>query len=128
HMTSRPKSAQAPADDRGTRVLDEPVSGMDPQGRGEFLALIRSLAKDHGKHVVWSSHMLPDVQRVADQVLVLVQGRLRGSFRLEDLKAATGRFEVEGEGDPTAFDRAIAARGVVAEARPVRGGVPPAGP
>jgi hypothetical protein len=62
--------------------------------------------------------MLPDVQRVADQVLVLDKGRLRGSFRLEDLHAATGRWDLEGEGDPAGFDAALTARGVAVEAAP----------
>jgi ABC-2 type transport system ATP-binding protein len=117
-MRQRLKLAQALVHDPEILFLDEPVSGMDPAGREEFLALIRSLARDHGKHVVWSSHMLSDVQKVADQVLVLVQGRLRGSFRLEDLHAATGRWEVEGEGDAAAFDAALAARGLLPETPP----------
>ncbi len=105
-MRQRLKLAQALVHDPALLFLDEPVSGMDPAGRDEFLKLIRSLAKDHGKHVIWSSHMLPDVQKVADGVLVLDKGRVRGSFRLEDLAGATGRFRLEGEGDAAAFDRA----------------------
>jgi ABC-2 type transport system ATP-binding protein len=124
-MRQRLKLAQALVHDPEILFLDEPVSGMDPAGRDEFLRLIRSLATDHGKHVVWSSHMLPDVQKVADQVLVLVQGRLRGSFRLEDLRAATGRYEVEGEGDPEPFERAVAARGIAVEERTSSAEAPP---
>jgi len=114
-MRQRLKLAQALVHDPELLLLDEPVSGMDPAGRDEFLALIRSLAKDHGKHVVWSSHMLPDVQRVADGVLVLDRGRLRGSFRLDDLHGATGRWHVEGEGDADAFDRALSERRIGVE-------------
>ena len=124
-MRQRLKLAQALVHDPEILFLDEPVSGMDPTGREEFLSLIRSLARDHGKHVVWSSHMLSDVQRVADGVLVLVQGRLRGSFRMEDLHAATGRWEVEGEGDAAAFDAALAARGLLPEAAPAGDLAPP---
>jgi ABC-2 type transport system ATP-binding protein len=124
-MRQRLKLAQALVHDPEILFLDEPVSGMDPTGREEFLSLIRSLARDHGKHVVWSSHMLSDVQRVADGVLVLVQGRLRGSFRMEDLHAATGRWEVEGEGDAAAFDAALAARGLLPEAAPAGDTAPP---
>jgi ABC-2 type transport system ATP-binding protein len=115
-MRQRLKLAQALVHDPEILFLDEPVSGMDPAGREDFLRLVRALAKDHGKHVVWSSHMLTDVQRVADQVLVLDKGRLRGSFRLEDLHAATGRWDVEGEGDPAGFDAALVAQGVAVEA------------
>jgi len=118
-MRQRLKLAQALVHDPDVLFLDEPVSGMDPQGREEFLALIRQLANDHGKHVVWSSHMLPDVQKVARQVLILDKGRLKGSFRLEDLHGATGRFDVEADGDATAFERAVVSRGFETVAAPV---------
>jgi ABC-2 type transport system ATP-binding protein len=111
-MRQRLKLAQALVHDPDVLFLDEPVSGMDPKGAEDFLALILGLAHDHGKHVVWSSHMLPVVQRVARHVLILDKGRLRGSFRMEDLHAATGRFEVEADGEAALFDRAIAAKGL----------------
>ena len=110
-MRQRLKLAQALVHDPDLLFLDEPVSGMDPQGREEFLALIQALANDHAKHVVWSSHMLPDVQKVARQVLILDKGRLKGSFRLEDLHGATGRFDVEADGDVESFERAVGKRG-----------------
>jgi ABC-2 type transport system ATP-binding protein len=111
-MRQRLKLAQALVHDPELLFLDEPVSGMDPAGREDFLALVASLARDHRKHVVWSSHMLPDVQRVADGILVLQAGQVRGSFRLEDLHGATGRFDVDAEGDAEAFHRALASHGV----------------
>ncbi len=111
-MRQRLKLAQAIVHDPDVLFLDEPVSGMDPQGREDFLALVRGLAKEHGKHVIWSSHMLPDVQRVADGILVLQGGHVRGSFRLEDLEGATGRFDLEAEGDPVPFVAALAGHGV----------------
>jgi ABC-2 type transport system ATP-binding protein len=123
-MRQRLKLAQALVHDPEVLFLDEPVSGMDPAGRDEFLGLIRSLARDHRKHVVWSSHMLPDVQKVADAVLVLDRGRLRGSFRLEDLAGATDRLRVEGTGDVEGFDRELGRRGLTAEAVPVASGLP----
>jgi ABC-2 type transport system ATP-binding protein len=110
-MRQRLKLAQALVHDPDLLFLDEPVSGMDPKGREDFLELIRQLAKDHAKHVVWSSHMLPDVQKVARQVLILDKGRLKGSFRLEDLHGATGRFDVEADGDVESFERAVGKRG-----------------
>jgi ABC-2 type transport system ATP-binding protein len=109
-MRQRLKLAQALVHDPEILFLDEPVSGMDPKGSEEFVALIRTLAEEHGKHVVWSSHMLPVVQRVAKQVLVLDKGKLKGAFPLEALRGATGRFDVEADGDAEAFDRAIAAK------------------
>jgi ABC-2 type transport system ATP-binding protein len=110
-MRQRLKLAQALVHDPTILFLDEPVSGLDPEGRDEFLRLVRALSKEHGKHVVWSSHLLPDVQKVADGVVVLDRGRLLGSFRLEDLRGATGRYDVEGEGDPTGFEASLASCG-----------------
>ena len=117
-MRQRLKLAQALVHDPELLFLDEPVSGMDPQGREDFLRLVRSLARDHGKHIVWSSHLLPDVQRVADAVLVLDGGRVRGSFRLEDLRRATGRWEVEGAGDPLPLEQALRGGGFGVESAP----------
>jgi len=121
-MRQRLKLAQALVHDPAVLFLDEPVSGMDPAGRDEFLRLVRSLAREHKKHVVWSSHMLPDVQKVADEVIVLLAGRVQGTFRLEHLKAETGRFAIEAEGDADAFDRALAARGAAVEVVPTTRG------
>jgi ABC-2 type transport system ATP-binding protein len=117
-MRQRLKLAQALVHDPEILFLDEPVSGMDPAGRDEFLRLVRSLAREHEKHVVWSSHMLPDVQKVADGVVVLLAGRVRGTFRLEDLRSHTGRFAVEADGDPETFRRALLDRRVTVETEP----------
>lgn len=55
-------------------ILDEPMSGLDPIGRADILALIAEL-KSHGKTILFCSHILEDVDRLADRVLVLHQGR-----------------------------------------------------
>jgi ABC-2 type transport system ATP-binding protein len=117
-MRQRLKLAQALVHDPEVLFLDEPVSGMDPAGRDEFLGLIGSLAREHGKHVVWSSHMLPDVQRVADEAVILDRGRMRGSFRLADLSGDRGRVRVEARGDAEAFAREARARGLAVEPPP----------
>jgi ABC-2 type transport system ATP-binding protein len=120
-MRQRFKLAQAIVHDPEIVFLDEPLSGLDPAGRDEVLELIRDLAHHHGKHVLWSSHILPEVQKVADAVVVLDQGRTRGSLRLEDLKTLPGVFDVEVEGDAQAFRAAVAARGMAVEPRVVDG-------
>ncbi len=117
-MRQRLKLAQALVHDPEILFVDEPVTGLDPAGHDEFLRLIRSLATKHGKHVVWSSHLLPDVQQVADSVVVLHRGRVLGSKRLEDLRDATGRTELEGDGDGVAFEAEVRARGGALEPVP----------
>ncbi len=65
-------------------ILDEPTNGLDPAGIREILQLVRELAKD-GKTVVYTSHLLGDVQAVCDQVGILHQGVLRWTGETADL-------------------------------------------
>ena len=103
-MRQRFKLAQALVHDPEVLFLDEPLGGMDPAGRDELLVLARDLARLHDKHVVWSSHILPEVQKVADQVVVLDRGRFRGSLSLADVAVDENRVEVvvDGAADPEA--------------------------
>ncbi len=110
-MRQRFKLAQALVHDPDLLFLDEPTSGLDPAGRDEMLGLIADLARHHGKHVVWSSHVLPEIQRSADQVVVLQAGQFRGLFRLEDLAPREGAFQVEAEGAADALLTALAGAG-----------------
>ena len=98
-MRQRFKLAQAIAHDPQLVFLDEPLAGLDPDGRNDVRELIADLATNHGKHIVWSSHLLPDVQRVAGQVVLLRAGKCLGGFDMQDLAGAEGRFVVEVEGD-----------------------------
>jgi ABC-2 type transport system ATP-binding protein len=111
-MRQRFKLAQAVVHDPELIFLDEPTSGMDPEGRDDLLRLILDLARTHRKHVVWSSHILPEVQRAADSIVVLQAGRCRGTFRLEDLRARHGAFAVDVEGDAAAFQALLSSRGI----------------
>jgi ABC-2 type transport system ATP-binding protein len=73
-MAQRLGLAVVLASDADVLLLDEPTSALDPQGRSDMLDLIAALGHDHA--VVFSSHILADVQRVADTVGVLRDGRL----------------------------------------------------
>jgi ABC-2 type transport system ATP-binding protein len=114
-MRQRFKLAQAIVHDPELVFLDEPLSGLDPEGRDELLHLIHDLARSHGKHVVWSSHILPEVQKVADAVVVLDRGECRGSFRLADLGVRPGRYALEVEGAVEGFREVAARAGVTLE-------------
>lgn len=74
-MRQRVKIAQALVHRPRVLILDEPLNGLDPQQREAVIALLRRLAGE-GTGVVFSSHVLSEVERVADRVLVLVNGRL----------------------------------------------------
>jgi ABC-2 type transport system ATP-binding protein len=66
-------------------VLDEPTSGLDPLMRSEFARLARE-AVTEGRTVFWSSHELDEVQRLADRVAIIKQGRLIATETVEHLR------------------------------------------
>jgi ABC-2 type transport system ATP-binding protein len=83
-------------------VLDEPTNGLDPLMQHEFVELVRE-AKRAGRTVFLSSHVLSEVQRVADRVVVLRAGRIVASGTVGELRGrARQRIEVWFAGDPPA--------------------------
>jgi ABC-2 type transport system ATP-binding protein len=81
-MRQRIKLAQTLALDADVYFLDEPMAGLDPRGREEMFQLIRDLG-DAGRTVIVSSHILYEVERVTDRVVLLLGGQLvaRGKVR-----------------------------------------------
>jgi len=117
-MRQRAKVAAALVHGPGVLVLDEPFNGMDPRQRLHMMDLLRSLAAD-GATILFSSHILEEVERVAERVLVVVAGRLAASGEFREIRRLmTDRphaFELH-----TSDDRALAAAIV---ARPTVAGV-----
>ena len=72
-MRQRIKLAQAIAHDPPVLVLDEPLNGLDPMARAETIALFREWG-ENGRYVIVSSHILHEVDRISDQVIMLSQG------------------------------------------------------
>ena len=81
-MRQRAKLAGALVHDPRVLLLDEPFNGLDPRQRLHMMALLRSMAAE-GRTILFSSHILEEVERVADSVLVVYAGRLAaaGDFR-----------------------------------------------
>jgi ABC-2 type transport system ATP-binding protein len=75
-MRQRVKLAQALVHDPEVIFLDEPTNGLDPSGREHILNLIGSLWRDLGISVVMSSHLLRDIERVCDRVVIIAHGRM----------------------------------------------------
>ena len=71
-------------------ILDEPATGLDVLVRRDFLASIIQVIQQEGRTVLFSSHLLHEVERVADQVVILDNGRLVQSGSIEELKVSTG--------------------------------------
>jgi len=85
-MKQRIKIAQAIVHDPELVFLDEPTNGLDPSGQAHILELIERIWKESGISVVLSSHLLPDVDRICEQIVIVAQGRVLVHDRLEALK------------------------------------------
>jgi ABC-2 type transport system ATP-binding protein len=90
-MRQRARLAQALVSAPALLLLDEPTSGLDPDGRAEMLALIQDIPKRSGASVILSTHILPDVERTCDQVVVLAQGEVKYAGALGPLLEAEAR-------------------------------------
>lgn len=91
-MTQRAGLAAAIIHNPDLVILDEPMSGLDPIGRKLFFDLILDL-KIMGKTILFCSHILTDVERLCDHVLVMHQGRIQEHIHKTDLEM-TGHLQV----------------------------------
>src|SRR5262245_16182651 len=111
-MKQRLKIASAIVHDPRLVILDEPTNGMDPAGRVEVLELARDLSHNKGMSLLFSSHLLPDVEAVCDHVLVLGRGQPLAQGELAELTRARSRMlDVRVKGDGDAFGDRLAAVG-----------------
>lgn len=85
-MRQRIKLAQALTHDPDILLLDEPLTGVDPGGRVEFHRLLAQLA-DEGKTILFSTHLLGEVEDICDYVLMISRGRLLASGTLHSIRA-----------------------------------------
>ena len=115
-MKQRVKLAQAIAHDPKLLFLDEPTNGLDPEGRDEMLALIERVGREFGIAIVMSSHLLNEIERVCDGLVLIEQGRLVRAGRIADLTNETSVLLVELEGDAGALASQLAAQGLAATA------------
>jgi ABC-2 type transport system ATP-binding protein len=73
-------------------ILDEPVASLDPLARREFLQSLMAHVAEHGDSVILSSHLVSDLERVCDYLIVLVASRVRVAGGVEDLLASHFRL------------------------------------
>jgi len=83
-MLQRIGIAQALVNDPKLIIFDEPMSGLDPMGRKDVRDIILRL-RDQGKTILFSSHILSDVETLCDYVGILVQGKLRSCGAIADI-------------------------------------------
>ncbi len=94
-MKQRVKLAQSLVHAPEVVFLDEPTNGLDPVGRDDMLGLIRRVHTDFGISVLVTSHMLGELERISDHVVVIDAGRLLRSSATTDFMHATQSLVVE---------------------------------
>jgi ABC-2 type transport system ATP-binding protein len=94
-MKQRVKLAQALVHDPQRVLLDEPTNGLDPAGRDDMLGLIRRIGTEFGISVLVASHLLGELERVCDHVVVIDAGQLLRSSSTADVTAASPLIAIE---------------------------------
>lgn len=84
-MKQRLGIAQALLGDPDLLILDEPANGLDPMGVRELRELLFTLKRDYNKTILISSHLLDELQRVCDQIVVMREGELTWDGALDQL-------------------------------------------
>jgi ABC-2 type transport system ATP-binding protein len=93
-------------------LLDEPTNGLDPKGRKHMLELVHDLGHAQKKSILLCSHLLPDVERTCERVVVIHKGRIRSTGSIAELTRSEGSWvEVEAEGDVPALRARLAGDG-----------------
>jgi ABC-2 type transport system ATP-binding protein len=92
--------------------LDEPTNGMDPNGRDDMLELIQRIHRDLGISVIVSSHLLEDIERVCDYVVMIDRGKLVANGRIDELMRGGGDVIVRVDGDSGQFQGRLSGRGI----------------
>jgi ABC-type multidrug transport system, ATPase component len=111
-MRQRVKLAQALVHDPRLLLLDEPTNGLDPSGRDEMLALVRRTGTEFGIAVIVASHLLGEIERVCDYLVVIEAGKLLSAAPLASFTGRTGVLAVEVEYGSEALAAALGALGI----------------
>ena len=109
-MKQRVKLAQALAHDPQLLFLDEPTNGLDPRGRDEMLDLVERTGHEFGISIVMSSHLLSEIERVCDGLIVIEGGKLMSTGRIAELTDETAVLAVEVERDADGLAATLVAR------------------
>lgn len=118
-MAQRVKLAQALVHDPRLLILDEPTNGLDPEGRDEMLALVSRTGREFGISVLVSSHLLGELERICERIVLIEQGRLLRAEQVGALTSETATLVVELDGDEAAlaaFVARVSAAGLLVQA------------
>jgi ABC-2 type transport system ATP-binding protein len=111
-MKQRLKLGQALVHDPQVLLLDEPTTGLDPAGRDAMLRLLLDLGKDHGKSLLLSTHLLGDVERVCETVVILHQGQVLRQGQVAELRTRRhDRYRLQIQGNPKRYVEELSLEG-----------------
>jgi ABC-2 type transport system ATP-binding protein len=109
----RLKLAAALVHDPQLLLLDEPTNGLDPAGRIAMLQLLQDLIAETGKSVFLCTHLLGDVERICQQIVVLDRGTVVRAGTMEEMRdQVSNRYELSWEGPADRFRASLAGVGV----------------
>ena len=111
-MKQRVKLAQALAHGPTLLFLDEPTNGLDPQGRDEMLDLVRRTGHEFGISILMSSHLLGEIERVCDGLIVIDDGKVMRTGRIAELTDETAVLGVEVERGADSLAAMLGERGL----------------
>jgi ABC-2 type transport system ATP-binding protein len=111
-MKQRVKLAQALVHDPRVLLLDEPTNGLDPEARDEMLDLVRRTGQEFGMAIIMASHLLTEIERVCNYLVVIDAGRLVRSAPIASFTERTQVLVVEVEGDSSALVRRLREEGL----------------
>jgi ABC-2 type transport system ATP-binding protein len=111
-MKQRVKLGQALVHDPAFVFLDEPTAGLDPLGREEMLTLVRKTHREFGISVLFSSHLMADVERTCDRIIVLQGGRMVESGEVGHFTKETETVFIEVDTNREQLIAALERRGI----------------
>ena len=114
-MKQRVKLAQAIVHDPVLVLLDEPTAGLDPVGREDMLTLIRRIGKEFGISILLSSHLMGDVERTCDRIIVLEGGKVIRSDVVSRFTEETETIFIEVDDHRDELVAELSKRGIGAE-------------
>ncbi len=114
-MKQRVKLAQALVHDPVLAFLDEPTAGLDPLGRRDMLELIRRVGREFGISIVISTHLMGDVERTCDAVIVLDAGKVLRTGAVAGLTEETETMLVDLVEGAAELARVLSERGIAAQ-------------
>ena len=111
-MKQRVKLCQALVHDPAFVFLDEPTAGLDPMGREEMLTLVRKTHREFGISVLLSSHLMADVERTCDRIIVMQGGRLAHAGEVRQFTRETETVFIEVDTNRDGLVAALRRRGI----------------